>query len=104
MLAVLLKNVQTNHETQTHGHETHETHVGDMDSDECLSCDEGLMSEDDMEIFEDFSVDEFDHTFCQEKHGTSGHMDLEYHAGRTCSDHSDRKCRGDGTYVALVSG
>ena len=88
-------NVQTHHETQTHGHDTHETHVGDMDSDEFLSCDEGLddfWSDDDLEIFEDFSVDEFDQTFCQEKHGTSGHMDWEYHVGRTCSGHSDRKC------------
>ena len=95
-------NVQTNHETQTHGHETHETHVGDMDSDEFLSCDEGLdqnLSDDDLEIFENPVLDEFETTFCQEKHGTSGHMDLEYHVGRTCSDHSDRKCRGDGTYV-----
>ena len=63
-----------------------------MDSDEFLSCDEGLMSE-------DFSFSELETTFCQDKHGTSGHMDLEYHVGRTCSDHSDRKCRGDGTYV-----
>ena len=38
-------NVKTNLETHTHGHETHETHVRNMDSDEFLSC-EGLMSDD----------------------------------------------------------
>ena len=37
--------------------------------------------------------------FCQEDHGTSGHMDWEYHGGRTGSGQSDRKCRCDWTFV-----
>ena len=37
--------------------------------------------------------------FCQEDHGTSEHMDWEYHGGRTGSGQSDRKCRCDWTFV-----
>ena len=37
--------------------------------------------------------------FCQEDHGTSGHMDWKYHGGRTGSGQSDRKCRCDWTFV-----
>jgi len=37
--------------------------------------------------------------FCQDDHGTSGHMDWEYHVGRTGSGQSDQKCRCDWTFV-----
>ena len=37
--------------------------------------------------------------FCQDDHGTSGHMDWEYHDGRTGSGQSDRECRCDWTFV-----
>ena len=37
--------------------------------------------------------------FCQDGHGTSGHIDWEYHVGRTGSGQSDRKCRCDWTFV-----
>ena len=33
-------------------------------------------------------------TFCQENHGTSGHMDWEYHAGRTSSGQAGRDVCG----------
>ena len=36
---------------------------------------------------------------CQDDHGTSGHMDWEYHDGRTGSGQSDRECRCDWTFV-----
>ena len=39
--------------------------------------------------------------FCQEDHGTSGHMDWEYHGGRTGSGQSDRKCRCDWTFAKI---
>ena len=55
-----------------------------MDSDEFLSCDEGFdefWSDDDLEIFENIVLDEFETTFCQEKHGTSGDMDWEWLRG-----------------------
>ena len=63
-----------------------ETNVetSDADSLEFLSCDEGF---DDVceDVFEDFSKENLflngvEATFCQENHGTSGHMDWEYHA------------------------
>ena len=38
-------------------------------------------------------------TVCQENHGTSGHMDWEYHVGRTSSGQAERKCSCDGTFV-----
>ena len=37
--------------------------------------------------------------FCQEDHGTSGHMEWGDHEGRTGSGQSDRKCRCDWTFV-----
>ena len=37
--------------------------------------------------------------FCQDDHGTSGHVDWEYHGGRTGSGQSDRECRCDWTFV-----
>ena len=40
--------------------------------------------------------------FCQDDHGTSGHMDWEYHVGRTGSGQSDQKCRCDWTFCRLL--
>ena len=37
--------------------------------------------------------------FCQEDHGTSGHMDSEDHVGRTGSGQTGRKCSCDRTFV-----
>ena len=83
--------VQTNVETS------------DADSAEFLSCDEGL---DDVfeDVLEDFSEENLflngvEATVCQENHGTSGHMDWEYHVGRTSSGQAERKCSCDGTFV-----
>ena len=82
-----------------------ETNVetSDADSAEFLSCGEGL---DDVfeDVFEDFSEENLflngvEATFCQENHGTSGHMDWEYHVGRTSSGQAERKCSCDGTFV-----
>jgi len=42
--------------------------------------------------------------FCQDDHGTSGHIDWEYRDGRTGSSQSDRKCSVTGLLWALVSG
>ena len=65
-----------------------ETNVetSDADSAEFLSCGEGL---DDVfeDVFEDFSEENLflngvEATVCQENHGTSGHMDWEYHVRR----------------------
>ena len=85
-----------------------ETNVetSDADSDQFLSCDEGF-DDDFEEVFGDFEsesdknllLSSFGTTFCQENHGTSGHIDWEYHVGRTSSGQADRKCSCDGTFV-----
>ena len=80
----------------------HETNVETTVSEEFLSSDEGFY-----DVFEDFESenDEDSHlnvfgtTFCQENRGTSGHMDWEYHVGRTSSGQAERKCSCDGTFV-----
>ena len=80
---VLFKtNVETNDETTD-------------SEDEFMSCcaSETTDSEDEFMSCCDFSE------FCQEDHGTSEHMDWEYHGGRTGSGQSDRKCRCDWTFV-----
>ena len=109
-------------ENETEGFVETNVETSDADSDDFLSCDEGF---DDVceEVFEDFdtvakeglledsqflnslskdsSLKRLGTTFC---HGTSGHMDWEYHVGRTSSGQADRKCSCDGTLWTLVSG
>ena len=73
-----------------------ETNDDTTDSeDDFMSCcaSETTDSEEDFMSCCDFSE------FCQEDHGTSEHMDWEYHGGRTGSGQSDRKCRCDWTFV-----
>ena len=80
---VLLKtNVETNDETTD-------------SEDDFMSCcaSETTDSDDDYMSCCDFEE------FCQEDHGTSGHMEWKYHEGRTGSGQSDRKCRCDWTFV-----
>ena len=60
-------------------------------------------------FFEDFSEENLflngvEATVCQENHGTSRHMDWEYHAGRTSSGQAERKCSCDETFVDPCSG
>ena len=79
---VLLKtNVETNDETTDSECDFMScgASVADIDDDYMSCCD-----------FEEF---------CQENHGTSLHMDWEYHEGRTGSGQSDRQCRCDWTFV-----
>ena len=73
-------NVETNVETTT-----------DSD-DDYMSCCEFETTDSDDDFMSCYG-------FCQDDHGTSGHMDWEYHVGRTGSGHSDRKCRCDWTFV-----
>ena len=80
----------------------HETNVETRDSEEFLSCDEGfddVFEEFESESNEDSFLNSFGTTFCQENHGTSGHMDWEYHVGRTSSGQAERKCSCEGTFV-----
>ena len=59
------------------------------------------------DVFEDFSEENLfqngvEATFCQENHGTSGHMDWEHHVGRTSSGQAERKCSCDGDVCGPV--
>ena len=89
-------------ENETVGFVETNVETSDSDSDEFLSCDEGfeeVFGDFESENDEDSFLNSLGTTFCQENHGTSGHMDWEYHVGRTSSGQADRKCSCDGTFV-----
>ena len=80
---VLFKtNVETNDETTD-------------SEDEFMSCCASETSDSEDDFISCCDVAEF----CQEDHGTSGHMEWKDHEGRTGSGQSDRKCRCDWTFV-----